>query len=91
MTYKSNEEIKKELIEKFSVVLQPEWIASNIPTKYLVDEIISQRLQDLQAIKEMVEKMKGYSSPDCSDPFLVEQGYEVALQNVQLKLDELMK
>lgn len=45
----------------------------------------------LQAVKEMVEKMKGYSSPDCSDPFLVEQGYEVALQNVQLKLDELMK
>lgn len=79
---RTNEEIEKEwhkvAIKDFHMMEQYQYLVS----KWW----LSQRLQDLQAIKEMVEDMKTEEGHSLQESL----AYNQALEDIKVKLDELM-
>lgn len=49
----------------------------------LEKEIQEAEQKRIEEILEMIKEMENYIAPDCSDPFLVEQGYSQAIIDLQ--------
>ena len=97
---RTNEEILKEFDSFYSKTLdtgyeQAEGIGDTkeheVNYQNFRGFVFSQRLQDIQAIKEMVEEVKKNYLTLGSKPTDIELGAEYALKGVSQKLDELMK
>lgn len=102
MKYKSNEEIKKEWKKKFLKIAEggnKEKLAKALLlTEQTFDAL---RLQDLQAVKEMINRME--INITNIEEFIKEidivgrekdvfgHAYNQALEDIKVKLDELMK
>ena len=80
---RTNEEILEEwhkvAVKEFHMMEQYQYLVS----KWW----LSQRLQDLQAIKEIIDGMKTTDDTQMNDDHV----YDEALEDIKVKLDELMK
>ena len=108
MSYKSNEEIIKEwenFTENDSNWVEDDhggYINDKKLDKFIKDYVPNTRLQDLQAVKEMVEGAEkeenwrricesGIKATEATSIAFNNEIYNQALQDIKVKLDELMK